>query len=93
MGETMGTLRATSILTGFFALTVPLMPVQAALIRLSQKGARHFPHWYHRKVCRLMGVRLSIEGAVASDRPVLQRAIKSALPRHGKRWMPARHIS
>lgn len=67
----MGTFRAASILTGFFALTVPLMPVQAALVRLSPACARRFPHWYHRKVCRLMGVRLSIEGEVASDRPVL----------------------
>ena len=30
----MGTFRAASILTGLFALTVPLMPVQAALVRL-----------------------------------------------------------
>lgn len=67
----MGTFRAASILTGFFALTVPLMPVQAALVRLSPKGARRFPHWYHRKVCRLMGVRLSVEGQVAADKPVL----------------------
>src|SRR5690606_10062293 len=67
----MGTFRAASILTGFFALTVPLMPVQAALLRLSSAGARRFPHWYHRQVCRLIGVRLTIEGRVAADRPVL----------------------
>lgn len=67
----MGTFRATSILTGFFALTVPLMPVQAALLSLSQKGARRFPHWYHRQVCRLFGIRLHIDGAVVQDRPVL----------------------
>jgi 1-acyl-sn-glycerol-3-phosphate acyltransferase len=67
----MGTIRAASILTGFFALTVPLMPVQAALLRISPKGARHFPHWYHRQVCRLFGIKLHIEGAVARDRPVL----------------------
>ncbi|MGE3230195.1 MAG: lysophospholipid acyltransferase family protein [Hyphomicrobium sp.] len=67
----MGTFRAASIVTGFFALTVPLMPVQAALLRVSPKGARRFPHWYHRQVCRLFGIRLHIEGAVAQDRPVL----------------------
>jgi len=67
----MGTFRAASILTGFFALTVPLMPVQAALLRVSPKGARRFPHWYHRQVCKLFGIRLHIEGAVAQDRPVL----------------------
>lgn len=67
----MGTFRATSILAGFFVLTVPLMPIQAALLRVSPARARRFPHWYHRQVCRLMGVRLSIEGEVAQDKPVL----------------------
>lgn len=67
----MGTFRAASILTGFFALTVPLMPVQAALLKVSPAGARRFPHWYHRQVCRLFGIRLEIEGAVAQGRPVL----------------------
>ena len=47
------------------------MPVQAALLRLSPAGARRFPNWYHRQVCRLIGVRLTIEGALAQDRPVL----------------------
>ena len=67
----MGTLRAASILTGFFALTVPLMPVQAVLVRVSPRAARHFPHWYHRQVCRLIGVRITIEGRIAADKPVL----------------------
>lgn len=67
----MSSVRGACILAAFFALTVPLMPVQAVLLRTSLKGARRFPHWYHRQVCRLLGVRLSIEGAVAQDRPVL----------------------
>jgi 1-acyl-sn-glycerol-3-phosphate acyltransferase len=58
-------------LAGFFALTVPLMPVQSALLRLSPKAARRFPNWYHRQVCRLLGVRIEIEGEVARDQPVL----------------------
>lgn len=67
----MSRLRAGSILTGFLALTLPLMPVQAALVRVWPVGARRFPHWYHRKVCRLLGIRLKIEGEVATGRPVL----------------------
>ncbi|MEQ1653847.1 MAG: lysophospholipid acyltransferase family protein [Hyphomicrobium sp.] len=67
----MGALRASAILTGFFVLTVPLMPVQALLVRLSPRAARRFPHWYHRQVCRLMGIHLTIDGAVANDAPVL----------------------
>jgi len=67
----MGTFRAASILTGFFGLTVPLMPVQALLLKVSPKGARRFPHWYHRQVCKLFGIKLNIEGAVVADKPVL----------------------
>ncbi len=67
----MGALRGGSILAGFFALTVPLMPVQAALLRLSPRQARRFPHWYHRRVCRLLGLRIDIDGEVVRDRPVL----------------------
>jgi lyso-ornithine lipid O-acyltransferase len=67
----MSAVRGSTILAGFFTLTVPLMPVQAVLVRTSPRAARRFPHWYHRQVCRLMGIRLEIEGAVAEDRPVL----------------------
>lgn len=67
----MGSLRAAAILGGFFTLTLPLMPVQAVLLRVSPRGARRFPNWYHRQVCRLLGVRLHIEGGIVPDRPVL----------------------
>jgi 1-acyl-sn-glycerol-3-phosphate acyltransferase len=67
----MSRLRAASVLAGFLGLTLPLMPVQALLLRVSQPAARRFPHWYHRKVCRILGIRLHIEGAVAKDTPVL----------------------
>lgn len=67
----MGGLRATSILAGFLALTMPLMPLQALFVRVWPAAARRFPHWYHRKVCRLLGIRLNIEGTVAQARPVL----------------------
>ncbi len=67
----MSRLRAASILTGFLGLTVPLMPVQAALLRVAPKAARNLPHWYHRRVCRILGLRLEIEGTVERSRPVL----------------------
>lgn len=63
--------RAVAILSAFAALTVPLMPVQWALLRLSPRAARRFPHWYHKRVCRLLGIRLHIDGAIPPDTPVL----------------------
>lgn len=67
----MGVLRASAVLTSFFALTVPLMPVQAVLVRIWPNGARRFPHWYHRQVCRLLGITLHIDGKVVDDAPAL----------------------
>lgn len=67
----MGSLRAGAILAGFAGLTLPLMPVQAGLVRFSPRLARRLPHWYHRRVCRLIGLKLDITGSVAHDRPVL----------------------
>jgi 1-acyl-sn-glycerol-3-phosphate acyltransferase len=67
----MGALRATAVLTGFFVFTAPLMPVQAVLVRVSPAAARRFPNWYHRHVCRLLGITLDIDGAVAHSGSVL----------------------
>lgn len=66
-----GRWRAAAVLAGFATLTLPLMPVQALLLRTSTRGARAFPHWYHRQVCRLLGVKLRVEGAIAHGKPVL----------------------
>jgi 1-acyl-sn-glycerol-3-phosphate acyltransferase len=66
-----GSLRASAVLATFFGLTLPLMPVQALLLRISDKSARRFPHWYHRQVCRILGITLKVEGAVAENMPVL----------------------
>lgn len=67
----MTTIRAVFILIAFFALTVPLIPVQAFLLHFAPAGARQFPHWYHRQVCRLFGIKMSVSGAVDQSRPVL----------------------
>ncbi len=66
-----GAVRAAAILAGFAGLTLPLMPVQAALLKASPRLARRLPHWYHRQVCRLMGIRLHVEGRIAEHAPVL----------------------
>ena len=64
-------LRSALILLAFAIFTVPLMPVQLCLRLVSPRLARAFPHWYHRQLCRLLGVTIHTHGAVAEDRPVL----------------------
>lgn len=65
------TYRAAFLLVAFFALTLPLIPLQAVLLRCAPDWARRLPHWYHRQVCRLFGIRLHIKGRVLQNRPVL----------------------
>lgn len=67
----MRNLRAFLILTAFMVFTLPLMPVQLLLRAVHKGWARAFPHWYHRQVCRIVGVRVHTRGAVAQDRPAL----------------------
>lgn len=67
----MQSLRAGLVLALFFAATLPLMPVQLVLGGLNRRGARRFPHWYHRQLCRLLGLRIHIEGPVPDGNPAL----------------------
>ena len=70
-GTPIDAIRGGAVLAGFLLLTLPLMPVQALLLRLKSGAARTFPHWYHRRVCQLLGIRIHIEGQVPANRPVL----------------------
>ncbi|MEO1695472.1 MAG: lysophospholipid acyltransferase family protein, partial [Pseudomonadota bacterium] len=65
-------IRGALVLTAFIAMTVPLMPVQALLKRVAPDAARRFPHWYHRRVCGLLGLRVHVRGAQPDpSRPTL----------------------
>jgi 1-acyl-sn-glycerol-3-phosphate acyltransferase len=73
---------------GFLALTLPLMPIQAVLLRFKHPTARALPYLYHRMVCRILRVELQTEGNVPTaglivanhvswlDIPVLSAAAK-----------------
>ncbi len=52
----MARLRAIFILLGFLALTLPLMPVQFVL------RSKRLPWIYHRLLCKLLGVKLAVDG-------------------------------
>jgi lyso-ornithine lipid O-acyltransferase len=67
----MRNVRAFLVLVTFFAFTLPLMPLQLLFVRTGSRFARAFPHWYHRQVCRIIGVRLNVDGEVADSQGVL----------------------
>ena len=58
----MSTFRAASILARCAVLTLPLMPVQKLLVATGSRHARTFPHWYHRQVTSILGIKVKCVG-------------------------------
>lgn len=67
----MRSVRAFFVLAAFFAFTIPLMPLQLLFLATGSRYARTLPHWYHRQVCKIVGIRLHIDGEVAEEQGVL----------------------
>lgn len=67
----MGTLRALFIIAVLTLVTPPLMLLQLALLAVRSRYATRLPVAYHRLVCALLGVRVTVHGAMAERRPLL----------------------
>ena len=67
----MRSVRAFLVLAAFFAFTLPLMPLQLLFVWTGSRYARTFPHRYHRQVCKIVGIRLNVEGEIAEEQGVL----------------------
>ena len=55
-------LRASLILLGFLCLTLPLMLVQLILVVFRLRAATLLPYCYHRILCLLLGITVTIKG-------------------------------
>src|ERR1700734_88109 len=64
-------LRAATILIVFFVFTVAGIPWQLSAQRFRLKRRKTFPHRYHKFLCRLFGIRLTVIGQPVQDRGVL----------------------
>lgn len=64
-------LRPWLILGCFAALTVPLMPLQQVFVWFWPNMARRFPMHYHRLVCRILGIRVTVTGKPPRKGPLL----------------------
>jgi len=67
----MATLRAGCILAVFILITLVLLPLQWAAVRLHLPARRSIPQRYHRFVCWLFGVRIAVVGAAADGGALL----------------------
>jgi 1-acyl-sn-glycerol-3-phosphate acyltransferase len=64
-------IRAAAILGCMVLFTLVCMPVQVVLLKVSPRRARRFPAFYHRRVCKLFGVRIRTVGAPVTGEGVL----------------------
>ena len=64
-------LRVIVVVAVFALVTLPLMPVQWLAIALKRPLRRRIPVFYHRFVCRLLGIRVRCVGAPVDQRPLL----------------------
>ena len=64
-------LRVIAVLVVFVLVTLPLMPVQWLAVALKRPLRRRIPVFYHRFVCRLLGIRVRCAGTPITDRPLL----------------------
>ncbi len=67
----LSTLRAAVLLAVFLSVTLPLMLIQYVLITLGLPQAKTLPGFYHKLVCRILGIRVHVTGRLDADRPVL----------------------
>src|ERR1700741_1779036 len=63
--------RSAFVLSVFALVTLVLMPVQWLAVALKRPLRRRVPVFYHRFVCRLLGVRVRTSGRPVGDRPLL----------------------
>jgi 1-acyl-sn-glycerol-3-phosphate acyltransferase len=64
-------LRTAIVVVVFTLVTIVLMPVQWVAVALKRPLRRRIPVFYHRFVCRLLGVRVRATGAPVDARPLL----------------------
>src|SRR5205085_11231421 len=64
-------LRLVLVLTAAAFVTFPLMPVQWLAIKFNWPLRRRIPVFYHRIMCRLLGIRVRNIGAPIAARPLL----------------------
>jgi 1-acyl-sn-glycerol-3-phosphate acyltransferase len=67
-------LRAACIMSIFFVATLLLIPWQSSALRFRLRRRKTFPNRYHRWLCRLFGIRVTVIGTPILDRGVLMVA-------------------
>ena len=63
--------RIVAIFTVFFLLTLALLPVQLVALGVGHSIMRRLPRWWHSIMCRVIGLRVRVNGNLSKQRPLL----------------------
>ena len=55
----------------YLGWTLPMMLAQGAALGLRLPLSRHLPRFYHRWTCRILGIRITTDGAMSRRKPTL----------------------
>lgn len=58
-------------LLAYAGLTLALMPVQLLAVSLGARLRKRLPRWYHRRCCRILGIRIERHGRPSRRHPTL----------------------
>jgi len=64
-------LRLIFVMGAFVLLTITLLPVQMIALGLGHSVMRRLPRWWHRIMCKTIGLRVRSHGSLSTDRPLL----------------------
>jgi 1-acyl-sn-glycerol-3-phosphate acyltransferase len=64
-------LRIVFVLAAFLILTLSLLPVQLVALGFGHSVMQRLPRWWHRLMCRVIGLRVHVRGSLVPDRPLL----------------------
>jgi 1-acyl-sn-glycerol-3-phosphate acyltransferase len=64
-------LRIVFVAAAFVIVTLTLLPVQLTAMAVGHSLMRRLPRWWHRIICRVIGLRVVAHGRIAARRPLL----------------------
>lgn len=64
-------LRIAMVFAAFVMLTLALLPVQMIALGIGHSVMQRLPRWWHRVMCRVIGLKVRVNGSLSQERPLL----------------------
>lgn len=64
-------LRIAFVFAAFVLVTLALLPVQLIALGIGHSVMQRLPRWWHRVMCRIIGLKVRVNGRLSQERPLL----------------------